>query len=117
MAINDPIQTVTLRLKREVTSRNTKLMRTIVQDASTGYYTAQYPIEIDIEAVTYELDANDNKIDIYDHQFLGNVSLTAEEIGALWLTPVTLQDGTATVLGELLAAKIDQLIAVKLAGG
>lgn len=117
MSINEPIQEVTLRLKREVTSRNTKLMRTVSQDQETGFYTAQYPIEIDIEAITYELDAQDNKTGIYDHQFLGNVSLTAEEIGALWATQLTLDDGTVTVLGLLLADRIDQIIAAKLAGG
>lgn len=114
MAINEPIKEISLRLKKEITSKNTKLKRIVSKNEATGYYEPQYPIEIDIEAITYELDANDNKIDIYEYQELGNVSLSGEEILSLWMEPITLADGTATVLGEVLATKIDQIIQAKI---
>lgn len=114
MAINEPIKEVTLRLKKEITSKNTKLKRNVVQNPSTGFWEAQFPIEIDIEAITYELDASDNKIDIYDRQELGNVSLEPLEIYNLWTTPITLEGGTSTTLGDLLALKIDEIIAGRL---
>lgn len=114
MAINEPIQEVTLRLKKETTSKNTKLKRIVIQNQETGFYSAVFPIEIDAESITYILDAEDNKIDIYEHQELGNMSLEPTEIYGLWTTAITLADGTPTTLGDLLAAKIDEIILARI---
>lgn len=115
MAIVDPIQEVTLRLKKETTSRETRLRRFVQRNAETGFIEAQFPIEIDVEAITYELDALDNKTDIYDTQNLGSIFLEPGEIFALWTTQVTLADTTVTTLGDLLSARIDEIIAARFA--
>ena len=110
MAITKPTQTLTLSIKEEITSRDTHLMRIVQKNEQTGFYESQFPIRIFAESITYELDAEGNRIDIYDRRDLGSFDLTAEDIGALWMEPITLQDGTVTVLGELLATKLDQVI-------
>jgi hypothetical protein len=115
MAIEKQIETKNLRIKEEITSVETRLGRTIYKNPKTGFYEALYPIEILMESITYELDENNNKIDIYDRKSLGNTLLTAEEIMFLWYQNVTLDDGSKHVLGNLIADKIDAIIAAKLA--
>ena len=105
-----PIREVTVRLSEEITSRDTRLMRLMTRNAQTGFLEPQYPIQITAESNTYELDANDNKLDLYDHRELGTISLTAPEIYALWTELVTLKDGTTHMLGNVLADKIDAIL-------
>ena len=114
MAINGPVEEIALRLKKETTSKETKLKRIVVQDSETGFYKALFPVEIDIESITYVLDADNNKIGVYEQQPLGNESLTEAEIISLWSEPIALVDSTTTTIGEWISNKIDSIIAAKL---
>lgn len=114
MAVNKPIQQVTLRLKEEIASVETRLIRFVQRNPDTGFIEPKYPIKIFMESITYVLDENDNKIDIYDQQSLGDINLSPDEIMSLWLTPVTI-GGVENVLGNVIADKIDAIIANRLA--
>lgn len=114
MSLDEPIKEVTLRLKKETTARETKLKRFVEKNPETGFIEAKYPIEIDMESITYELDANDNKVDIYEIQLHGNISLEPAEIMSLWTEPIILSNGTTAMLGNVIADKIDAIIANRL---
>lgn len=113
MSIDKPIVETTLRLKEEIASKNTMLMREIQRNPSTGFLEATFPIQIFAESITYELDAAGNKIDIYDRKPGRAINLTEEEIMGIWATAVTLDDGTKTYLGQLISDKLDALIEPK----
>lgn len=112
MALNDPIKEITLRLKRETTSKVTKLMRMVERDPETGQLVVRFPIDIEAEAITYELDASDVKTDIYEIEQLGRFSLSDAEVMNLWTELVTLSDGSTKMLGNVLADKIDEILAL-----
>jgi hypothetical protein len=111
--IPKPNETVTHNLQTELTARTTFLRRVVSKDPATGFYSAEYPIEIDSEEIAYEVDAAGNRIDIYNRKLKGNFTLDPSEVMALWGEVVTLQDGTHVALGELVAGKIDAILAAR----
>lgn len=110
MSIDKPIFEVTVKLKEELAARQTLLSRIVTKNETTGYYEPEYPVEIEAERTTYEVDENNNRLAIYDKVNLGRVVLSQEQTMSLWAEEVTLQDGTKLFLGELLANKIDSVI-------
>lgn len=105
-----PTETITIALETELTARTTFLRRIVQQDPDTGFYGAVYPIEVDSEEITYQVDADGNRVDIYDRRLMGNFTLDPAEVYALWAEVVTLQDGSQVALGELIAGKIDAIL-------
>lgn len=108
-----PAETVTLTLETELTARTTFLRRVVAQDPGTGFWIAHYPIEVDSEEITYRVDDQGNKLDIYDCKLMGNFTLEPSEVAALWGEVVTLQEGSQLTLGELIAGKIDAILAAR----
>jgi len=114
MAIEKPIQEITFKLKEEIASKETKMFRIIQLDKDTNTILSSYPISIWAESITYEVDDDGNKVDIYDREDMGVVTLSTEDVQGLWAEEVTLSDGTKAYLGNVIADKIDSILRVKL---
>lgn len=92
----------------EVASRCIEMNRIIsIQD---GEEKKEFPITIRPMRTTFILDADNKKTAILKQEPLNVFSLNNEQVMEMFTTPVTLQDGTQTVLGELLSVLTDQLI-------
>lgn len=113
MAIEKPVREITVILKEELASKETRLSRMVYKNPETGFMTTTFPVTIWAESITYELDPAGNKLDIYDRTDMGTLTLTDEEIMMLWAEQVTLSDGSTVYLGNLLADKIDAVLRQK----
>ena len=112
MAIEHTPQTVTKTIKREIAATNLNLGRFV--EMVEGVPTPRYPVTIDYGFVDYLLDENGVKVGVEAAGSLGSVSVPPDRVMDIWLTPVTLADGTQTVLAELISAKTDAEIAFHL---
>ena len=105
--------TQALSLLTEVASSGITLGRSLVKNES-GFLEAVFPVSIRWDEVTYELDAQGNKIDIYENKSNGSVELEPAEIYALYTEAILLGDGTETTMGEHLAKRTDAILKAKL---
>jgi hypothetical protein len=113
MAVTRPVQQLSLQLKEEITSRRTSLMRMVHKDPVTGFFQAEFPVQIQPESITYEVDVDGNKTDIYEQKDLEVINLTFEEASALWTKVIRKEDGSEVQLGAFLSDEIDAILAVK----
>jgi hypothetical protein len=114
MAIENAPEQIALNLKKEVAATSVVLGRLVQKNPETGAIEVIYPVTINYGFVTYELDAEGNKTDVYGAGDMGSFRLPPEELQALWMIPVTLEDGTQTVLAEVIANATDAAIQSRL---
>jgi len=105
--------TVSVSLLTEVASSNISLGRSLVRNES-GILEAAFPVAIRWNEITYELDAQGHKTDVYEIKNHGDLELTPLEIYGLYTEQITLQDGTVTTMGDHLAKRTDEILKSKL---
>jgi hypothetical protein len=116
MTIDREPEALSLLLKKEIGATAVILGRMVQRNPETGAIEVVFPVTINFGFVTYELDADGNKTGIYESGDMGSFQLEPAELYALWMTPVTLSDGTQTVLAEVISTSTDNAIRVRVDG-
>lgn len=107
MGIEKQTQVLQYSLKEEIASRSMVITRTVTSNPINVTFSAIiYP-----HSTTYELDADNKKVDIYEEKDLGPIFLSPDQVMSLFTIPVTLKDGTQSYIGEVIANFADQIIA------
>ena len=111
MAIQKPSQAVTYSLQQEYASRVLLLTREVA-DTHNGSVAVSFGATCYPSDITYEIDANGNKVGVYEtNETLPPITVSQEQLMTLFSIQVTLKDGTVSVIGEIIANFADQLIA------
>lgn len=108
MAIEHPIEEITIRKKKETASSVISLRRVVNEDL-----TVDFPISISYVTTIFEVDANDVKIKKLGEENNVVFDLTPEQVFGFFTTMVT-HNGQEVMLGNLIAGLTDQLIATRL---
>lgn len=110
MAVVKPPVDVQMRTVEETTSCDTHLRRLVYKDEA-GVIRVGYPVDIDVESITYKIDNDGSKLDILSVAKRGTINLTAPQIMALWGTQIQIiPSGVITTIGAFLADRIDAAI-------
>ena len=112
MAVKKPKQQKVYELVDEIASRSLVLLRE-VRKTESGINVA-FDATIHPKKITYEVDAEGNKIDIYEECDLPTIAVTPQQLMGLFAIQVTLKDGTVSYIGEVLSNFADQLIALNI---
>lgn len=111
MSIQESLQTLTYALREEIASRVMLFTRTV---EDSPLCPAKYGATIHPFSITYELDAEGNKLGIYETKVLKEFDVTEAQLMGLFGIQVTLADGTVSYVGEVISNFADQLIAANL---
>ena len=111
MAIQQPVQPITYNLQNEVASKVIRLTRDVSDQGGSVLDT--FGCIIQPKSITYEVDANNNKIGIYDSFDYPNITVSENQLMSLFGIKVTLADGTVSYIGEVLSNFADQIIATQ----
>ena len=110
MAIQQPTQALTTTLLPEYSSRSIVITRAVT-DNGNGIVTTTFAAIIYPSKITYEVDSNNNPIAVYDRdETLQPIGLSPDQLMQLFGIKVTLADGTASYLGEVISNFTDQMI-------
>lgn len=109
MALQSDFFQVTKKLITETASTNISLGR-VIETTPEGTLQVAYPVNIFYNDVVYETDEQGNKLSVYEKKNEGAYQLSQLQAYQLFTTQVTLQDGTATYLGELIANLTDDIL-------
>lgn len=111
MALNDLSETRTLNTVTETAALQTVLWRNMIETPDGGGVFPDYPVSCKYASATYEVDENGHKVRIIEKNLNPHeIVFRPEELYPLYMLPITLGDGTQTVLGELLCDKVDEII-------
>ena len=112
MAVKKPKQQKVYELVDEIASRSLVLLREVKK--TTNGIEVNFDATINPKRITYEVDTEGNKLDIYEEQDLASIAVTQQQLMGLFSIQVTLADGTVSYVGEVLSNFADQLIALNL---
>ncbi len=112
MAVKKPKQQKVYELVDEIASRSLVLLREVRKNGNS--INVEFDATIHPKKITYEVDAEGNKIDIYEEADLPGIAVTQQQLMGLFAIQVTLADGTVSYIGEVISNFADQLIALNI---
>lgn len=110
MAISQTIETKTVCVIQETASDCISIRRYPEQNVATGKIDIKYSVDIEYSTKQYQGSSIEDRDELIKNVSSDRMALTPEQTYAMFTTPVTLSDGTQTVLGELLASIADSMI-------
>ena len=111
MAIQSAVQTKTVSLRSDYSSKSVILTRNVV-DNGDGTVTTTFGAIICPTLITYNVDSNNNPTGIFKQQeTVSAINVDPTQLMGLFGMKVTLADGTVSYLGEILSNFTDQMIA------
>jgi len=112
MAIQQPISVKQYNLQNEVASRVILLTRDVVDN--NGTVDTVFGCTIHPKSITYEVDANGVKMNIYESSEVDSIIVSQEQLMSLFGIKVTLANGTVSYIGEILSNFADQIISTSI---
>ena len=112
MAIQEPLQSVVVKLLPETASRVISIKRTVIDNGDKTISVFE-GATIHATLTTYEVDSNNNPTAIYDSVDFPSFDLADAQMVAIFGIQVTLADGTVSSIGEVISNATDQIIAAQ----